>query len=386
MDDHFTLRIEGISKYYTHTKNQTTALKDLSFELKRGEIVGLVGKNGCGKSTLLKVISGLVKPSQGKVIINGKINSIIDLGHGFHPDLTGKENIEMVAHLKNIPEKNIPELINKVTLFSELDHAINIPIKHYSQGMFLRLAFSTSILTDFDILIIDEILSVGDEQFRLKCEAEIRKIILQKKTIILASHDLNLVNRLCDKCILLNEGQIVASGDTEKVIMAYKNSFLNHQFEPFNNDILTINSILINHTPINNTNIIKVSEDFIMHFSYFKKTKKVPIVIHIDIYDENHHLLLNTSNIMGINENDLQNWQVDLEGAIETIITIPSYTLNEGNYFIIINFSSYKEHPKEYTILFRSEEFSFQIISNKNESNYWNQTPAPIRSRFIWEN
>lgn len=220
------------------------------------------------------MISGLVKPSSGKVVINGKLNSIIDIGHGFHPDLTGRENIEMVANLKNISGKNISELIDKVTLFSELEDAINIPIKHYSQGMFLRLAFSASILTDFDILIIDEILSVGDEKFRLKCEDEIRKIVLQKKTIILASHDLNLVNRLCDKCILLNDGEIISSGETEKVIMAYKESFLNHRFEPFNNDFLTINAIKINNKQINNTNIINVSEDFVMRFSYFKKSKK----------------------------------------------------------------------------------------------------------------
>jgi ABC-type methionine transport system ATPase subunit len=252
--------------------------------------------------------------------------------------------------------------------------------------MFLRLAFSTSILTDFDILIIDEILSVGDEQFRLKCEDEIRKIVLQKKTIILASHDLNLVNRLCDNCILLNDGEIISSGETEKVIMTYKDSFLNHRFEPVNNHFLTINSIKINNKQINNTNIINVSEDFVMRFSYFKKAKKIPIVIHIDIYDENHHLLLNSSNIMGLNVGDLQQWQMGLEGELETQFTIPSYTLNEGNFFIIVNFSYYNDNPKEYFILYRSEEFSFQIVNKKNESIFWNQTPAPIRSKFVWKN
>jgi ABC-type polysaccharide/polyol phosphate transport system ATPase subunit len=386
MSDNFNLQVVGVSKFYTHNNEQKKALNAVSFDLKNGAVLGLIGKNGCGKSTLLKVISGLVKPSCGKVVINGKLNSIIDIGHGFHPDLTGRENIEMIANLKNISEKNISELIDKVTLFSELEDAINIPIKHYSQGMFLRLAFSTSILTDFDILIIDEILSVGDEQFRLKCEDEIRKIVLQKKTIILASHDLNLVNRLCDKCILLNDGEVISSGETEKVIMAYKDSFLNHRFEPVNNDSLTINSIKINNKQINNTNIINVSEDFVMSFSYFKKSNKIPIVIHIDIYDENHHLLLNSSNIMGLNVGDLQQWQMGLEGELETQFTIPSYTLNEGNFFIIVNFSSYNYNPKEYSILYRSEEFSFQIVNKKNESIYWNQTPAPIRSKFVWKN
>ena len=386
MSDNFTLQIVEVSKFYNHNNEEKKVLNAISFDLKKGDILGLIGKNGCGKSTLLKVISGLVKPSGGKVIINGKINSIIDIGHGFHPDLTGSENIEMIANLKDVSGKNISELIHKVALFSELEHAINIPIKHYSQGMFLRLAFSTSILTDFDILIIDEILSVGDEQFRLKCEDEIRKIVLQKKTIILASHDLNLVNRLCDKCILLNDGEVISSGETEMVIMAYKNSFLSHRFEPINNDFLTLNAIKINNKQISNTNVINVSEDFVMRFFYFKKSKKHPIVIHIDIYDENHHLLLNSSNIMGLNVSDLEQWQMELEGELETQFTIPSYTLNEGNFFIIVNLSYYNDNPKEYNILYRSEEFNFQIVNKKNESNYWNQTPAPIRSKFIWKN
>jgi hypothetical protein len=185
---------------------------------------------------------------------------------------------------------------------------------------------------------------------------------------------------------LLNDGEVISSGETEKVIMAYKDSFLNHRFEPVNNDSLTINSIKINNKQINNTNIINVSEDFVMSFSYFKKSNKIPIVIHIDIYDENHHLLLNSSNIMGLNVGDLQQWQMGLEGELETQFTIPSYTLNEGNFFIIVNFSSYNDNPKEYSILYRSEEFSFQIVNKKNESIYWNQTPAPIRSKFVWKN
>ncbi|WP_454118094.1 ABC transporter ATP-binding protein [Microbacterium lacticum] len=192
------------------------ALDGVSFEIGAGESVALLGFNGSGKSTMLKLISGVLTPDEGKVLTRGRVAGLIEVGAGFHPDLSGRENIYLNAAILGMTKKETEERFDEIVEFSEISRFIDTEVKHYSSGMFLRLAFSVAIHTEVDVLLIDEILSVGDEPFQKKCLARIRALHEQGKTLVVVSHDLDMVSSLCDRGILLRDGKVLfdgASGD-----------------------------------------------------------------------------------------------------------------------------------------------------------------------------
>jgi ABC-type polysaccharide/polyol phosphate transport system ATPase subunit len=198
------------------------AIKGIDLTVNQGEILGIIGRNGSGKSTLLKIISGILTPTEGKVRTTGKIIPLIELGAGFHPEFTGLENIYFYTVILGYSRTEIDKLLAEIIEFSELGDFINQPIKTYSSGMKSRLAFSVSILVDPDILIIDEVLSVGDEYFKEKSFNRMNKFFKSGKTILFVSHSAEQITELCQRAILLDKGEIIDSGDTKKVTENYK--------------------------------------------------------------------------------------------------------------------------------------------------------------------
>jgi ABC-2 type transport system ATP-binding protein len=194
------------------------ALDGVSFEIDEGESVALLGFNGSGKSTLLKLISGVLQPDMGSVRTRGRVAGLIEVGAGFHPDLSGRENIFLNAAILGMSKKETEERYEEIVAFSEIEKFIDTEVKHYSSGMFLRLAFSVAIHTEVDILLIDEILSVGDEPFQEKCLARIRDLHTQGKTLVVVSHDLDMVSSLCSRGILLRNGRVVYDGDSKHAV------------------------------------------------------------------------------------------------------------------------------------------------------------------------
>lgn len=194
------------------------ALEDVSFRIHEGESVALMGFNGSGKSTLLKLISGVLQPDQGEVLTRGRVAGLIEVGAGFHPDLSGRENIYLNAAILGMSQKEIDARFDAIVDFSEIAQFIDTEVKHYSSGMFLRLAFSVAIHTEVDILLVDEILSVGDEPFQRKCLAKIRELHAAGKTLVVVSHDLQMVADLCDRGILINKGRVVFDGESHEAV------------------------------------------------------------------------------------------------------------------------------------------------------------------------
>jgi len=194
------------------------ALNDVSFEICEGESVALLGFNGSGKSTLLKLISGVLQPDGGEVLTRGRVAGLIEVGAGFHPDLSGRENIYLNAAILGMAQKEIDARYDEIVEFSEIDQFIDTEVKHYSSGMFLRLAFSVAIHTEVDILLVDEILSVGDEPFQRKCLEKIRQLHLDGKTLVVVSHDLKMVADLCERAILINKGTVVFDGESHEAV------------------------------------------------------------------------------------------------------------------------------------------------------------------------
>lgn len=198
------------------------ALKDVSFQVKRGDRVGILGLNGAGKSTLLKVIAGVLKATEGEVKVNGKIVPLLELGAGFDRQYTGAENIYLYGAVLGYSKDFIDEKYNDIIKFSELGRFIDVPVKNYSSGMKARLGFSIATVVEPEILILDEVLSVGDAKFRRKCERRIKKMFAKGVTVLFVSHSTEQVLRMCNKGILLENGQLIAQGTSQEVVEIYE--------------------------------------------------------------------------------------------------------------------------------------------------------------------
>ena len=197
------------------------ALKDVSFEVNKGEAFGIIGRNGSGKSTLLKIMAKVLYPDSGSVSLNGKVASFLQLGVGFQPELTARENVYIYSSILGLRRKQVEKVYDEIFDFAELKKFENMKLKNFSSGMNLRLAFSTAIYAVPDTLLIDEVFAVGDEAFQKKCRDKMNQFKAEGKTIVFVSHTLNTVKELCQRTMLLNEGRIVTMGDTEKVINDY---------------------------------------------------------------------------------------------------------------------------------------------------------------------
>ena len=222
-----TEKITSLKEYFINSLKQKikketfVALKNINIEINSGEVVGILGLNGAGKSTLLKVISGIIKPTKGKVVLSGSMAPLIELGAGFDIELTGKENIFLNGSLLGLSRKELEEKMESIVEFSELGEFIDVPLKNYSSGMYARLGFSIATIYNPDILIIDEVLSVGDFRFQEKSFNKIKEMISSGTTVLFVSHDIDKIKMLCEKVIWLEKGEIIKIGGAEQICDTY---------------------------------------------------------------------------------------------------------------------------------------------------------------------
>ena len=208
--------------FWNHKKAESrTVLKDINLDIKKGETVALIGTNGSGKSTLLKLMTKIIYPTKGTVITHGKLTSLLELGAGFHPDFTGRENIFFNASIFGLSREEIERRVDDIIEFSELGDFIDSPIRTYSSGMYMRLAFSVAINVDADILLIDEILAVGDQHFQEKCFKKLEELKESDKTIVIVTHSLEQVEKLCTRAIWIYNGEVYMDDNPKKVIEEY---------------------------------------------------------------------------------------------------------------------------------------------------------------------
>lgn len=229
----FTLandRISSFKEYFIKLirgkikKNYFHALSDVSFSVAPGEVVGLIGRNGAGKSTTLKVISGILKPTKGTAVVRGNVVPMLELGSGFDMDLTGRENIFLNGAILGYSEKFLNSKFDEIVAFSELENFLNVPLRNYSSGMIMRLAFSVATEVKPDILIVDEILAVGDADFQKKSRSRMMELMSGGTTVLFVSHNLDQIREMCDKVVWLEHGKIVMQGNTQEVCDAYEKS------------------------------------------------------------------------------------------------------------------------------------------------------------------
>jgi lipopolysaccharide transport system ATP-binding protein len=222
----FSGQVTGIGDSAPGSEDTIWALRDVSFDIKAGEVVGIIGRNGAGKSTLLKVLSRITEPTEGLVDIRGRVGSLLEVGTGFHPELSGRENIYLNGAILGMRRAEIEAKFDEMVAFAEVARFIDTPVKHYSSGMRLRLGFAVAAHLEPEILLVDEVLAVGDARFQKKCLSKMQDVGQQGRTVLFVSHNMPAITRLCERTILLDDGQLIEDGPSHRVVSTYLNSGL----------------------------------------------------------------------------------------------------------------------------------------------------------------
>lgn len=368
------VRLRGVSRKFqiVHERNQTLketllrrrrahttelwALKEVDLDISPGESVGIVGQNGAGKSTLLKLIAGIIPPHDGVVEAGGTVASMLELGAGFHPDFTGRENVFMNGAILGIGEREVERRLPEIVAFSELAHFIDMPVKTYSSGMYMRLAFAVASHVNPDILLLDEVLAVGDETFQQKCFGRIFEYRRRGGTIVLVSHDPSAIERVCDRALLINDGAIVADGAPDDVLAEYHrrlaagaahappapgsgqdgNADLQDTREWGTRDVVVVGHRLLNSTGQETTRFLS-GERFEIELDVFAPSR---------VRTPNVGIMLNFAEgplCYGTNTR-IDGWPIEfLEGSGRVRFTVPALHLHSGRFTVTIAVSSHDE-------------------------------------------
>ncbi|MFC1812458.1 ABC transporter ATP-binding protein [Thermodesulfobacteriota bacterium] len=349
------------------------ALKDINFEVKRGEILGIIGKNGAGKSTLLKIISKITAPTTGEIKIKGRVGSLLEVGTGFHPELTGRENTYLNGAILGMRKSEVDRKFDEIVDFSEIEKFIDTPVKRYSSGMYVRLAFAVAAHLDPEILVVDEVLAVGDVTFQKKCLGKMDKVAKEGRTVLFVSHNMSAVQRLCSTCIWLHDGQIRLKDLVEDVVTEYLNlmsNLISSKILPANSSVpLSFRKIQVSGQEFNKNGSIEFSE---------------PINIEID-YDINRsissaHVACFIHNIEGVcvfgsGDADINQDRLGTrtEGSYKACFQVPPRLLGEGIYTITVTSGIPYVHVYD-----RHESIvQFQIIDKTSCRRKWQHKRRP---------
>ena len=351
------------------TKEEFWALKDVNLDIYKGEVVGIIGKNGAGKSTLLKILTGITPPTTGEIVIKGKVASLLEVGTGFHPELTGRVNIFLNGAILGMGRKEIREKFDQIVEFSGIERFIDTPVKRYSSGMYVRLAFSVAAHLEPDILLVDEVLAVGDMEFQKKCLGKMDEVTRTRgRTILFVSHNMDAVSRLCKTSILLDQGKVVAIGKTDEIIGKYVHQMQHGDTSltlPITDEEITLHDFSVtqngkNAHDIAGENSFAVNLDFSVH----KKLRSFRSGFFL-------------KNAMGtvVSRTFTQDWDPTLEdietGRYKTHLTIPARLLIAGQYEIEVKLFCLgtREYLKNHLIEKRITVFSPKDYNESRSKN-----------------
>jgi lipopolysaccharide transport system ATP-binding protein len=319
------------------------ALKDISFEVNPGDRVGIIGRNGAGKSTLLKILSRITEPTTGRVTLRGRVASLLEVGTGFHPELTGRENIYLNGAILGMTRLEIKRKFDEIVAFAEVEKFLDTPVKHYSSGMYVRLAFAVAAHLESEILLVDEVLAVGDAQFQKKCLGKMEAVATQQgRTVLFVSHNMGAIKQLCTECILLNKGKIVLVGQNANVIESYLNEQTNtadlvdKRLEiDENKDFQVLEVQLLNSEGINKTNF-NCDTPVIIQMKCISRKSIKGLYGCLTVMNREGVIIL-TSDSFDFPPNALDSIT---PGEYAVRIEIPPRTLAHGDYRVSLNYTS----------------------------------------------
>jgi lipopolysaccharide transport system ATP-binding protein len=286
-------------------KEKFWALKGIDFEINKGEVVGIIGHNGSGKSTLLKILSRIVEPTKGEGIMHGRVASLLEVGTGFHPELSGRENVYFNGSILGMKKKEIDAKFDEIVAFSGVEKFLDTPVKFYSSGMYVRLAFAVAAHLDPDILIVDEVLAVGDADFQKKCLGKMQDVAGQGRTVIFVSHSMDSVRKLCSRAILLEKGRVLYDGDVNRGIDKYLNPGVKkseglYSFKKDINKDAQLNKIEIFNQNLKPTSLIGYEDDWKIEIEYVSRVDLEGAIVLIEFASSDGTTIYTTSNIDSI--------------------------------------------------------------------------------------
>ncbi len=358
------------------------ALRDVSLEIKAGERVGIIGRNGAGKSTLLKILSRITDPSAGDVWINGRVASLLEVGTGFHPELTGRENIYLNGAILGMGREEIKRKFDEIVAFSEVEKFLDTPVKRYSSGMYVRLAFSVAAHLEPEILVVDEVLAVGDAAFQKKCLGKMEDVGKEGRTILFVSHNMGVISGLCERGIYLKNGEVSCFDSAEKAISCYLNQTPNEL--PGMNSLVGhpnrekgLKPYLSGFEMVGNSKILEKGKPFSVKISYNFDRKIVSPFFYIIFTNA---LGAKAFTLDSVNQNN--NIPPVLEGEGEIICNVESMPLLPGNYYISLKLWIQGQKLDDVENVF---SFDVELPSENNDKSYkWNSSTGMVYVDANW--
>jgi lipopolysaccharide transport system ATP-binding protein len=372
------------------TSEDFWALKNVSFEIKQGDRVGIIGKNGAGKSTLLKILSRIVEPTSGRIKIKGRVASLLEVGTGFHPELTGRENIALNGAILGMSKVEIDRKFDEIVAFAEVEKFLDTPVKRYSSGMYVRLAFSVAAHLEPEILIVDEVLAVGDAQFQKKCMGKMEDIAEKEgRTIIFVSHNINAIQRLCSSAVFLKEGQVFSLGESQRVVDFYLKQDVKidscRDWEgipnPPGNQFVNLLQARVVDKNLKTTSCVKITEKVGIEMTY-KVLRDGYVFTHgLNLYDEQGvHIFSSHDRVTAQATKSLP------KGIHKIIAWIPGNLLAEG--MQIVGLALMRYNP--YEVIFHEQEaLAFDVMDVFDNTSargmYEGTFPGVIRPILEWD-
>lgn len=357
------------------------ALKDISFEVKQGEVLGIIGRNGAGKSTLLKILSRVAQPTTGSIKVKGRIASLLEVGTGFHPELTGKENIYLNGAILGMRREEITRKLDEIIQFSGCERYIDTPVKRYSSGMYVRLAFAVAAHLDPEILILDEVLAVGDAEFQKKCLGKMKDVAGEGRTVLFVSHNIAAVRALCTEGLFLVNGQVAEAGSIGDCVTAYLSSgkdsaseqeWPNASTAP-GNEFIRMQHVRV--VPVAGQNEISIDTGAEIQIGFFNESPDINLDCTVYLHNNDGLVIFESGKILSM-END------SIRGNYRLIGTLPPHLLNAGRFYISVLFGKDQHYP-----LFRIDDVVSFSVENSTTGRGRNMSSAPgiIRPMLKWE-
>lgn len=373
-----------------HSSEEFWALKNVSFEIKRGEVVGIIGRNGAGKSTLLKTLSRITEPTKGKVHIKGRIASLLEVGTGFHPELTGRENVFLNGAILGMTRAEVKRKFDGIVDFAGVEKFLDTPVKRYSSGMYVRLAFAVAAHLEPEILVVDEVLAVGDAEFQKKCLGKMKDVAGHGRTVLFVSHNMAAVNNLCTKAVMLDGGRIVHDGETSQVVGHYLNSgletsgeliFPNPEEAPGNERVRLKAVRIISEEKI--TSDVMLDQGCRIEIDYINNAENLPLAASIHLLDK-----MGTEVLASVNWHSANLIRDDWfgkgfpKGVFRSACTVPPNFLNENYYSIRVVILSNNSHIE----LFTGEIIGFNTHdTGEMRKEYTGHWLGVVRPKLAWK-
>lgn len=363
------------------------AVKDVSFDLAEGEVLGIIGRNGAGKSTLLKLLAGVTDPTSGRAEIRGRLASMLEVGTGFHPELTGRENAYLNAAILGMDRREFAAKFDEIVAFAEIAPFIDMPVKHYSSGMYARLAFSVAAHIDPEILIVDEVLAVGDAEFQNKCIGKMEEAGASGRTVLFVSHNVASILRLCTRVILLDRGRLVMDGSPHEVAARYLHGETTTAVRTWargegpGDDVAALSAVRILDEKSEASAVLEIDRPFSIEVDYWNHSESLKATVSLQFFGADGLCLFCTNDFA-----DLDWWNSPRKpGLVRARVAIPANTLAEGTHYVQAAVCSYnpdRVHALEH------DAVSFQVVDHTRGSGvrgtYGGDWPGVMRPSLSW--